>query len=420
MFAQGILIKNILLNGKEQDIYIEGNTIKEIGVGLEKEGTKIIDGRNKAAIPSLMNGHTHAAMTLLRGYADDMPLQEWLQTRIWPIEAKMSEEDIYWGAKLACLEMIKSGTTFFNDMYWHWHGTAKAVEEMGLRAMINAVFIDLFDPAKTKEQIVENERLFEESRTYSSRIIFSLGPHAIYTVSKESLIWCQRFAQENRLFIHIHLSETKKEVEDCLSQNGARPVEYLSRIGFLGPNVIAAHCVWLTDSEMKILRDHEVKIVYNPISNMKLAVGAASPCSKFRRVGLATSLGTDGASSNNNLDVFEAMKVAALLEKFSTDDPTALPADEVLNMATINPATAFNLNCGKIEEGRWADIAMIDLKRPELTPGFNLKSDLVYAASGNVVDTLICDGQILMENRQVKGEEEILVKAKQVAFNLVR
>lgn len=414
-----ILIKNVLLDGKKKDIYIEGSIIKEIGSDLEKEADRTIDGCDKAAIPSLMNSHTHAAMTLLRGYADDMKLEEWLQTKIWPAEAKLTEEDVYWGTKLACLEMIKSGATFFNDMYWHWHGTARAVEEMGLRALINAVFIDFFDRDKAKEQIEENERLFNESTRYSERVIFSLGPHAIYTVSKESLFWCRQFADENGLLVHIHLSETNKEVQDSLSQFGARPVEYLSRIGFLGPNVIAAHCVWLDDFETKILSDHGVKVVHNPISNMKLAVGAVSPYSKLKKAGLSTCLGTDGASSNNNLDMFEAMKIAALLEKFATNDPTALPAGDALNMATINPATAFGLNCGRIEEERLADIALIDLSRPELVPGFNLISDLVYAANGGCVDTLICDGRVLMENGRVEGEKEILDKAKEVAFNLV-
>lgn len=415
-----ILIKDVLLDGDKKDIYIEGNIIKEIGSDLEKESDRTIDGCNKAAIPSLMNCHTHAAMTLLRGYADDMQLAEWLETKIWPIEARLTEEDVYWGTRLAGLEMIKTGTTFFNDMYWHWHGTAKAVEEMGLRAMINAVFIDFFDKARAREQIEENLRLFEESKAYSDRIIFSLGPHAIYTVSRESLIWCKRFADENGLFVHIHLSETDSEVKGCLSQHGVRPVEYLSKIGFLGPNVIAGHCVWLNDLELKILCDHQVKVVHNPTSNMKLAVGSASPYSKFKMAGLSTCLGTDGASSNNNLDMFEAMKVAALLEKFYTDDPTALPADEALNMTTVNPAAVLNLNSGRIEEGRLADLAIINLRRPELTPGFNLKSDLVYAANGSCVDTLICNGKILMEEGKVEDEEEILNRAKEVAFRLTR
>ncbi len=416
-----ILIKDVLLlEGKKRDILIEGNRIIRIDEQINFEADKIIDGWHKAAMPSLMNGHTHAAMTLIRGYADDMYLKEWLENKIWPIEAKLTEEDVYWGAKLACLEMIKSGTTFFNDMYWHWHGTAKAVEEMGLRAMVNAVFIDFFDPARAKEEIKRNERLFEESKAYNSRVIFSLGPHAIYTVSKDSLIWCKRFADENQLFVHIHLSETKKEVENCHSQNGVRPIEYLSKIGFLGPNVIAAHCVWLNDIELKILHEHGVKVVHNPTSNMKLAVGAASPYSKFKMAGLDTCIGTDGASSNNNLDIFETIKIGALLEKFCTDDPTALSAKDALDMVTINPATAFNINCGKIEDGRLADIALINLKRPELTPGYNLISDLVYSANGSIVDTVICDGQILMEGGKVDGEEEIIDKVCEIAFNLIK
>lgn len=415
-----ILIKKALLEGKKKDIYIVGNLIEKIGDDISAEADRIIEAQGKAVFPSLMNGHTHAAMTLLRGYADDMPLEQWLTTKIWPLEAKLTEEDVYWGTKLACLEMIKSGTTFFNDMYWHWHGTARAVEEMGIRASINAVFIDFFDRGKAKEQIKENEKLFEQSKGYGQRVIFSLGPHAIYTVSKESLRWAKGFADKNKLLVHIHLAETKKEVDDCLAQHGKRPVEYLASIGFLGPNVIGAHCVWLSDEAIKILADHEVKVIHNPTSNMKLSVGSASPYSRLKGAGLATCLGTDGASSNNNLDLFEAVKIAALLEKFYTDDPTAMPAREALDLVTINTARAFGLNCGKIEEGRLADLILIDLKRPELTPGYNLVSDLVYAANGSCVQTVICDGKILMESRKVKGEEEIIEKAGEIAFSLVK
>ena len=415
-----ILIKGALLEGKKKDIYIAGNLIEKIEDNISAEADRVIEAGEKAAFPSLMNGHTHAAMTLLRGYADDMPLEQWLTTKIWPLEAKLTEEDVYWGTKLACLEMIKGGTTFFNDMYWHWHGTARAVEEMGIRASINAVFIDFFDQEKAKEQIKENEKLFCESKRYGSRVIFSLGPHAIYTVSKESLLWAKKFADENKLLVHIHLAETKKEVDDCLAQHGKRPVEYLADIGFLGNNIIAAHCVWLSDEAIKILADHEVKVIHNPTSNMKLSVGSVSPYSKLKDAGLATCLGTDGASSNNNLDLLEAVKIAALLEKFYTNDPTAMPAKEALDLITINPAKAFGLNCGRIEEGRLADLILIDLKRPELTPGYNLASDLVYAANGSCVETVICDGKILMENRKVEGEEEIIEKAREAASGLVK
>ncbi|RLA96359.1 MAG: amidohydrolase, partial [Deltaproteobacteria bacterium] len=323
----GILIKGALVNGERKDILIEGNRIERIAPEISG-AHEVIEAEGLLAVPSFVNGHTHAAMTLLRGYADDMPLRRWLQEKIWPIEARMTEEDVYWGTKLACLEMIKTGTTFFNDMYWHWRGVARAVEEMGIRAAVSAVFIDLFDPSKTREQIRLNERLLEESSSFSSRVIFTLGPHAIYTVSEEGLKWCARFAEENGLLVHIHLSETEEEVQYCLKEHGVRPVRYLERIGLLGPEVVAAHCVWLDEEEMEILRDHEVKVVHNPVSNMKLAVGDVFPYRELRERGITLSLGTDGPSSNNNLDLLESVKFAALLQKHHLRDPEALRAEE--------------------------------------------------------------------------------------------
>lgn len=413
-----ILIKKVLLNNEMVDIYIEGNVIKEIGGSLNFKAEINIDGSEKAVIPSFFNAHAHAAMTLIRGYADDVELESWLKTKIWPLEAKLTEEDVYWGAKLACLEMIKSGTTFFNDMYWHFHGTAKAAEEMGLRAAISAVFIDNFDGEKTREQIEFNEKLFQESKKYSERIIFALGPHAIYTVSEESLEWAKFFAAKNNLLIHIHLSETENEVKKSVKKYGLRPVEYLEKINFLGPNIIACHSIWLNEAEIEILKNHNVKIVYNPVSNMKLGSGIF-PYEKMKRK-LNIMLGTDGCASNNNLDMLEEMKIGALLQKIKSKKPDAITAQEVFNMATINSARAFNINSGEIKEGKLADLLLIDLKNIALNPRHNLISNLVYSANGNCVDTTICDGKILMRNRQVAGEEEIINRANEAAMKLVK
>ncbi len=415
-----ILIKGITLNGQRKDILIQGSIIQEVADSIELPADTRISGEGKAAIPSFINGHTHAAMTLLRGYADDMHLQEWLEKKIWVAEAHMTEQDIYCGARLACLEMIKTGTTFFNDMYWFWRGTARAVQEMGIRAAISAVFIDFFDKQKAKEQIQLNMRLFEESGKFGDRITFTLGPHAIYTVSEESLKWAFDFARANGLLIHIHLSETQKEVEDCIRAKGIRPTEYLKQIGFLGPNVIACHGVYLNHKEILLLKKHEVKVVHNPISNMKLAVGRAFPYERLKTAGITISLGTDGCSSNNNLDMLESMKFASLLQKYHHKNTTVLPAREAFQMATMNGAKAFGLNCGEIKEGTLADIALIDLQRPELTPHFDLYSDLAYSGNGACVDTLICDGKLLMVNRRVKDEETILEDARRCAFDLIR
>lgn len=414
-----ILIRKALVNEKVQDIYIEDKVISNIGSNLKEKAEFVIDGVKRAAIPGFFNAHTHAAMTLFRGWADDMPLKEWLETKIWPTEAKLSEKDVFWGAKLACLEMIKSGTTFFNDMYWHWHGTAKAVEEMGMRAAVSAVFLDQFDHDKAREQIETNKRLFKDSKEYSERVMFSLGPHALYTVSKESLVWMKEFAAQHNLLIHFHLSETKKEVDDCLKQHKKRPVEYLNDIGFLGPEVSAGHAVWLSDSEIRLLAKNRVTVVHNPVSNMKLAVGEVFPYERLKQAGVRACLGTDGCASNNNLDMLEEMKFAALLQKYRANNPTLMSGPEIFSMSTANGADAFGINAGILAEGALADLVLVDMTNSQLVPRHDLLSNLVYSANGSCVDTTICDGKILMENRKVPGEDEIKEKAQQVAEELI-
>lgn len=414
-----ILVRDALIDGRKTDIWVEGNRISAVG---EKAGSKsdiILEGSGKAAVPGLINAHTHAAMSLMRGYADDLELHEWLSKHIWPLEAKLTEDDVYWGARLACLEMIKSGTTCFNDMYWHAEASAKAAEDAGLRAVINAVFIDLFDKDKARKQVRMNEKLFKRFRDFPDRIVFALGPHAVYTVSEESLSWAKEFADKHNLMIHFHLSETRRENEDFLKEKGVRPIPYLEKIGFLGPNLVACHAVWVTKGEIKTLAKHDVKIVHNPTSNMKLATGGVMPYKEMREAGLTIALGTDGCASNNNLDMLEAMKFAALLQKAHRWDQTVLPAKEALTMATEAGARALNINAGKIEAGRLADFILIDLKRPELTPHYNLASDLVYSANGSCVDTVVCDGRVLMENRVVGGEEVVLANAGEAARDLV-
>ncbi|HIE30995.1 MAG TPA: amidohydrolase [Methanosarcinales archaeon] len=410
---------SILLKSTENygNVYIEGSTIVEIGCAAYEADT-VIDASNKALVPGFVNTHTHAAMTLFRGYADDLPLHVWLQEHIWPLEAKMTEEDVYWGTKLACLEMIRNGTTAFNDMYWHVMGTARAVEEMGIRAAISNVFIDIAgdsDEAMQKENKKLTERL---EKDYSDRIIPALGPHAIYTVSEESLLWTAEFAREKDLLVHIHVSETEQEVSDCIEQKGMRPVEYLDHIGFLGENVIAAHCVWLDESEIGLLARHDVKVAHNPVSNMKLAVGMTMRYTALREAGVCISIGTDGCASNNSLDMLETAKFASLAQKAAANEQTVMPADETLAMITRNGAEALRTSSGSITEGGVADLLLINLRLPEMTPLHNLGSNLIYSAHGGCVDTTICDGVVLMQNRVVPGAAEILRRASKVAYDL--
>ncbi|PLW97499.1 MAG: chlorohydrolase [Marinilabiliales bacterium] len=415
-----ILIKNIRLNGSVSDIYILGNKIEKIEKNIQIQADTIIDGSGKAAIPTFVNGHTHNAMTLFRGFAEDMRLEEWLNEKIWPHEAKLTEQDVYWGSRLGVLEMIKSGTTLFNDMYWHFHGTARAVEEMGIRAVLSAVLIDNFDPLAAQDARKNAEDLYEASKQYSSRIQFSMGPHAIYTVSADTLKWAKAFADQNNLPFHIHLSETEVEVNNAINNFGFRPVEYLEHLGILDENVIIAHGLWLSDHDIELLAKRKVKVVHNPNSNLKLASGYKFRYQELRDAGVCVALGTDGCSSSNNLDMLEAMKVASLLQKAWRYAPTSLPVDEAMQLGTENGGKMFGLKLGKIEEGYLADINLIDLSDPTLVPLHNLNANLVYSAGGGCIDTVICDGKVIMENRHVDGEEEIIKNAQETAMTWIK
>ena len=405
-----LLIRNVELNGDCVDVLIEENRFKTIGTNLSADSVEEIDGEGKAILPTFVNMHTHASMTLMRSYADDLDLHDWLENYIWPAEAALDEMDIYHGTRLACLEMIKSGTTCFNDMYWHYHGTARAVEEMGLRAVLSSVFIDFNDAEKAKEQRELTAQLFGETKKYSDRIGFALGPHAIYSVSKDSLKWAARFSAENKIPLHIHISETRKEVDDCLALYGLRPIQWLEKIGLLGPNVIAAHVIHVNDEEIGVLARNKVKVVHCPASNMKLASGTF-PFKKMQNKGVEIVLGTDGCASNNNLSMMEEMKMAALLAKLQHNDPTLLPARTAFEMATVGGARALGLEVGEIAEGRLADCMLVDRSNHRLVPGYHLQDDMVYSADSSCIDTVICDGKILMQDGHVKGEEEIVAEA---------
>jgi 5-methylthioadenosine/S-adenosylhomocysteine deaminase len=415
-----LLIRQATLDGSTRDILIEDGIITEISPHCVQDADRSIDGRNKAVLPALINGHTHAAMTLFRGYADDMQLNEWLNTKIWPLEAKLTEEDVYWGSKLACLEMIKNGITAFNDMYWHWEATARAVCEMGLRGFLSAVFIDMFDRKKGREQFDQNLALFALAERYEPHVTFTFGPHAIYTVSEESLALMRDFADREKLLIHMHLAETHEENRFALEKYGCTPVEFLERNGILSDRFMGCHGCVLTHADCNILKKHGAKLVHMPVSNMKLAVGSVFPYFLSRKAGVPFCFGTDGCASNNHLDLIETMKLASLLAKFSNHDPTAMPARETFDVATKGAASMFFLGEWEIAVGKGPDLILVDLSRPEMTPTFDLYSNLVYAANGYVVDTVICMGRVLMENRYVPGEETILQEARRAAKELVR
>lgn len=416
-----ILIKNVLLNDKRQDVYIENNTFSKIADRIEKNGEdiQIIDGSRFAILPAFYNMHTHAAMSLMRGYADDIELHAWLEDHIWPLEAKLTEDHVYYGSRLAILEMIKSGTVFFNDMYWFPYATARAAEEMGVRADISQAFILINDTkANIKDRIAHLKEVIGHSGHYSSRVRFIISAHAIYTVPGEALKACAQLAREHGLPMQIHLSETRTEVENSLKEFGLRPVQYLDSLGFLGPNVTVVHCVHLDDTDRKILAQRDVTLAHCPASNMKLSSGSFD-YQKAKEAGIRMVVATDGACSNNNLSMLDEMKLAALRAKEFSGDPTIAPARDIYDMATVNAARAAGLDAGVIEEGKLADCLLVNLNHPSLVPTGHLISDMVYSASPECIDTVICDGRILMRDRRVEGQEEIIKGANKAYRDLV-
>lgn len=415
-----ILLKSVVLPGqgcgKVVDMLIAGNRFARIGTVSPEEalGAEVVDCSHFAIFPAFYNGHTHASMTLLRGYADDMPLQKWLQEYIWPFEAKLTGDDIDVACRLAILEMIKSGTVFFSDMYWHRERTIKVVEEMGIRAAVGVTFAEsLMSP----EAIEGNFRFLAAHTGESERVRLAVAPHSVYTVGEALLKRCADFARSENFLVHTHLSETKKELEDCERQYGCSPVRLLERAGMLGSNLAAAHCVHFSDDDMKAFVDSGATAVLNPNSNLKLASGIP-PIDRLLRAGANVALGTDGDSSNNNLDMHEEMKLVALLAKVQGGAET-LPAQDALKMATVNVARAYGLmDAGEIKEGYLADCLLVDLKNERMVPGHKLVSNWVYAADSSCIDSVICNGKFVMRGRHVDGEEEIVCEAEACAKRL--
>lgn len=416
-----IVIRGGLIEGVVQDLLIEGNKIAHIGPNLVVgQGAQEIDARNKAVVPGMVNLHTHCAMTLFRGYGDDMPLQQWLQEYIWPVEAHMTHEDIYFGAKLGCLEMIKSGTTCFLDMYTAPETTAQAVLETGLRANLSYTLFDQWNPQRAQLDRDNCYKYLDFFDQLPERISYSVGPHAIYTVSEKQLVFANQFAQEHHIPVHLHLSETQQEVDECVARYGTTPVRWLQKIGALSPHHIMAHSLYLEEEELDILASNGCAVVHNPASNMKLASGERFLYEEMLQRGIRVGVGTDGASSSNNLDMYQAMRMAALLGKVWRKDSTAVSAKNIYDSATRVGYQMLGIEGGIIAPGMLADICLVKLDCPEMTPCHNLTSNLVYSASGSsVVDTTIVDGKILMLHGVVEGEQQIREQAAEAAYRLI-
>ncbi len=382
-----------------------------------------LDAKKKLAIPGLVNCHTHVPMTLFRGIAEDKPLEKWLKEAIWPLEAKLKPQDIYVGALLGCLEMAKSGTTCFADMYFHEEMVARAVEESGLRAVLAEGIIEAGDKAKGEKMLKKSLNFatkFNESA--HGRIKTMLGPHAAYSLSQELLTEIGEKASEISVGVHLHLAESKAMFREFEKTFGCSEAEFLRRIGLLKNHVLAAHCVNLSKRDMHMLAKHGVHVAYVPVANMKLGLGTAK-AADLMRLGVNVGLGTDGPASNNSLDMFETMKFGALAQKLVYKNPTVLTANEALKMTTLNGAKAlgFESSIGSLEVGKKADIVLIDLSKPHLKPSHNIYANIVYSSRGSDVDTVIVDGKILMENRQVKtlDEDAVMEKAEAAALNLL-
>ncbi|NOY24198.1 MAG: amidohydrolase [Acidobacteria bacterium] len=400
------------------DVLIRGGKMVKIAPELPDKADKIINAAGKILYPAFANMHTHAGMTLFRGYADDMPLMEWLEKKIWPIEYTFTEEDVYAGTRLAILEMIKTGTTLFNDMYWHFDAGWQAVEEMGVRAVLSAVMIDMFDEKRQKDNEKRTREIFDRYLRKNDRIQLALGPHAIYTVSEAGLRFAAEMAAEYDAYIHIHLSETLHEVEESLKKHGKRPPEYLDGLGLLTDKSFLAHLVWLNYGDMDLLAERNCIGVSSPVSNMKLSVGGVMPMMELMTRGMRITLGTDGAASNNNLDMVDEMKTAALLQKWRNDSAATPDAAEILGITTEG-FRILGIPVGKLEEGDTADLILLK-QHPIITPLHNPISNLVYAASGTLVDTTICNGKVLMENGYVPGEEDIISAAEKTVRRLFK
>lgn len=401
------------------DLLIDGGIIAKAGGSLPADGVnKVIEATGKVVMPGFINCHNHAAMVLLRGYCDDLRLMEWLEHKIWPAEGRMKGDDIYWGTMLAAAEMIKSGTTTFADMYGFMGNVAEAVRDSGIRASLCQGLV--FHDGKGDKRIEYTYRLFENWRSKADgRINTMIGPHAPYTVPPDKIERVIELADELKSPVHIHLAETAEEVGQIFERYGKSPARYLAELGlFESCRVLLAHAVHLSADDINLLKGLKGGVSHNPVSNQKLGCGIA-PVTELRKIGVAVGLGTDGAGSASTLDMFEEIKAAAYMQKNRLFNPAAITAYDVLRMATIEGARALGLEkeIGTLEEGKKADIIIIDIQKPHLFPHNDVCALLAYSANGADVDTTIINGQIVMEQRALLSfdEKEVMKRARDSA-----
>ena len=409
------------------DIAIRGDTIIEVGPNLADTyiSSEVLDAGGKLVMPGLVNAHNHAAMTLFRGLADDLDLMDWLRNHIFPAESRhMNAENVYLGTLLACIEMIRSGTTTVSDGYFFEADAARAVRDCGLRGIMAQGIVDF--PCPDVPDPADNLRLAEDFICQwkgESLVKPALFCHSAYTCSPKTIQETRKLAQKHGILFGIHLAETQTEIQEVMRQYGKRPVQHLADLGILDESVMAVHCVWLAPEEIDLLRKFQVKVVHSPESNMKLASGIA-PIPDLLQRGITVGLGTDGCASNNDLDLFQEMDTAAKLHKIARLDPTALNARQVVRMATMGGAEVLGLasQIGSLEPGKKADVITLDLQKPHLVPLYNLYSHLVYTLNGADVNSVVVNGKVLMRNRKLLHleEEQIMERVRELAEAIQR
>lgn len=413
-----LLIKGVFIpdKGEDYDVAISRGKIVKIGKEIKGEAKNTILGRGKIIFPSFANMHTHISMTLLRGLGADLPLMDWLQKVIWPLEGEfVSPEFVRDGALLGIVEAIKSGTTLFMDMYFFEESIGEVCEEVGIRAGLGFGILDFpTKVAKTPEEYIKRAKNFVEEFRNREYVFPVICPHAPYTCSPNTLKMAKELADEYGLLLHIHVAETQGEVERIKEEYRNTPVKHLNDIGFLGENVLCAHMVWTTEEEREILKEKNVKVVHCPESNLKLASGVA-PISDYLKRGILVGLGTDGAASNDNLNMLEETSTCAKLHKGINLDAKAIDAKTALRLATENGFKIAGIRAGKVEEGYDADLILVNTDVPEFHPFYDPIAQFVYSANVECIDTVICKGRILMEKRELKtiDEEEVFLKAKE-------
>jgi 5-methylthioadenosine/S-adenosylhomocysteine deaminase len=394
------------------DVLVDRERGDIVEVGSVDDADETLDASDALVVPGLVNAHGHVAMTLLRGYADDKPLDAWLREDIWPVEAELTPADVEAGAALGVVEMIRSGTTAFADMYFEMHCVADVVERAGVRALLGygAITVGTDDDARAEvEQSLAVAR--ELDGAADGRISTAFMPHSLTTVGEEYLREFVPRAREAGLPLHFHANETTDEVDPIVEEYGERPLEYADSVGMLGPDDFVAHGVHVDESEIELLAERGTGVAHCPASNMKLASGVA-PVQRMRAAGVTVGIGTDGAASNNDLDAFDEVRDAAMVGKLAAADASAVPARTVVETATEGGADLLGIDGGRIEPGANADLAVIDLARPHLTPSHDLVSHLAYAVRGSDVRHTVCDGQVLMRDREVLPLDEAAIRRR--------